>query len=61
MDGDLERIRKELGVDSVAYLSLEKLLESAPHEGGRNYCTACFSGRYPIPIDKETTKNANDA
>lgn len=61
LGGDLEKIRMELGVDSVAYLSLDKLLEAAPHEGGRNYCTACFSGSYPLPIDKVTTKNANDA
>jgi amidophosphoribosyltransferase len=60
LGGDLEKIREELGVDTIAYLSLEKLLEAAPHEAGRNYCTACFSGKYPIPIDKETTKDAHD-
>lgn len=60
LDGDLEKIRQELGVDSVAYLSMEGLLEAAPGEGGRNYCTACFSGKYPVPIDKETTKDSND-
>ncbi|MBI2620527.1 MAG: amidophosphoribosyltransferase [Ignavibacteriales bacterium] len=61
LNGDLEEIRKELGVDSVAYLSMEKLLEAAPHEGGRNYCTACFSGKYPVPIGRETTKDAHEA
>ena len=60
LGGDLEKIRQELGVDTVAYLSLEKLLEAAPHEGGRNYCTACFTGKYPLPIDKETTKDAHE-
>lgn len=61
LGGDLEQIRKELGVDTVAYLSMEKLLEAAPHDEGRNYCTACFSGTYPVPIDRGTTKDANDA
>lgn len=57
---DLEGIRKELGVDSVEYLSLENLLEAAPQDQGRHYCTACFSGEYPVPPDRETTKDAND-
>jgi len=61
LNGDLEEIRKELGVDSVAYLSIEKLLEAAPQDGGRNYCTACFSGKYPIPIDRETSKDEHEA
>lgn len=60
LQGDLEEIRKELGVDSIAYLSIEKLLEAAPKENGRHYCTACFSGSYPVPIDRTTSKDAND-
>jgi len=60
-NGDVEAIGRELGVDSLAYLSLERLLEAAPSEDGRQYCTACFSGKYPIPIDSEGSKNENDA
>lgn len=60
LQGDLEEIRKELGVDSIAYLSIEKLLEAAPKDNGRHYCTACFSGSYPVPIDRTTSKDAND-
>ena len=60
-DGDVEAIGRELGVDSIAYLSLERLLDAAPKEGGRNYCTACFSGKYPVPIDTEASKNQNDS
>lgn len=59
-DGEIERIRQELGVDSLVYLSLEKLLEAASASETRQYCTACFSGKYPIPIDSEATKNQND-
>ncbi|MBI4418940.1 MAG: amidophosphoribosyltransferase [Ignavibacteriales bacterium] len=59
-NGDLEGIRQELGVDSIAYLSLENLLEAAPRDEGRHYCTACFSGEYPVAVDRETTKDAND-
>jgi len=60
LDQDIEAIRQELGVDSLAYLSLDKLLESVPHESGSNYCTACFSGQYPVPIDREVSKDAHD-
>ncbi len=56
LNGDLEAIRKELGVDSIGYLSLDGMLEAVPKEHMEGYCTACFSGDYPVPIDMETTK-----
>lgn len=59
-DGDVEKIRQELGVDSLGYLSLEKLLESVPNEHGESYCTACFSGQYPIPVEAEARKDQYD-
>lgn len=59
-DGDIEKIRRELGVDSLAYLTLEKLLDSVPTGGGQGYCTACFSGFYPVPIEPAGTKDEND-
>ncbi len=47
---NLEQIRKFLEVDSIGYISLDGLLDCAiePHE---NYCTACWSGSYRIPVD----------
>jgi len=48
--GDVEEVRKELGVDSLAYLSIENLLASVPHDKGQSYCTACFTGTYPTPV-----------
>jgi amidophosphoribosyltransferase len=56
-DRDLERIRQYLEVDSVEYLSLEKLHESVPQGIDSNgekigYCDACFSEKYPIPIEE---------
>jgi amidophosphoribosyltransferase len=46
----LDEIREFLEVDSVGYLSLEGLLSCAslPPE---HYCTACWSGKYPVPVD----------
>ena len=57
MDGDLEKLREYLDVDSIEYLSIEKLLASVPqgHDEFGNkigYCDACFSGNYPIPIEE---------
>lgn len=54
---DLEKIREYLDVNSVEYLSLEKLHESVPQGIDSNgekigYCDACFSGSYPIPIEE---------
>jgi len=55
--GDVNEIKKELGVDSLEYLSMDMLLKSVPYpEEKTGYCTACFNCRYPIPIeDKDNT------
>jgi amidophosphoribosyltransferase len=44
-----------LDCDSLAYLSKEKLLESVSHDNG-GYCTACFTGEYPIEIEEKIGK-----
>lgn len=49
-------ISQALGADSVRYLSVDKLMESVPHEPGIGYCTACFTGNYPVPIDTDGGK-----
>jgi amidophosphoribosyltransferase len=59
--GDVKRIGKELGVDSLEYLSIDDLLASVPGENGANYCTACFSGKYPVKVDTQQTKEENEA
>ncbi|MEW6251968.1 MAG: amidophosphoribosyltransferase [Planctomycetota bacterium] len=52
----VEQIREYLGVDSLAYLSLEGML-AATRAGGEAFCHACFSGEYPIPIDPTFQKD----
>jgi len=47
----VEEIREFIGADSLEYLTIEELLASVPHDNGQGYCTACFTGEYPIPID----------
>ncbi len=51
----LEEIRKFLEVDSLGYISLEGLL-SAITGNKAHYCTACYSGEYPLPFGPEADK-----
>lgn len=48
----VEEIREYLGVDSLAYLSLEGLLRAAG-EDPAHFCTACFTGQYPTGIPSD--------
>jgi amidophosphoribosyltransferase len=41
-------IAKEIDADSVRFLTLEELQECVT--GPENFCHACFSGRYPVPV-----------
>lgn len=42
-----EEIRRYLGADSLGYLSLDGLL-TAVGERRQNYCTSCYTGKYPV-------------
>jgi amidophosphoribosyltransferase len=44
-----EQIEAYLGVDSLTYLSLEGMLASMDQPPD-HFCTACFSGEYPITL-----------
>lgn len=48
----MEEIGEEIGATSLVYLSLEGLLE-ATQVNGEGFCTACFSGSYPISVPEE--------
>jgi amidophosphoribosyltransferase len=56
-DRTLEEIRQFLEVDSLAYLSLDGML-ACEQNGGRSFCTACFSGDYPTTLNDATGKYA---
>jgi len=60
---EIEKIREYIGVDSLKYLSMQGLLNSVPTFENEtcSYCTACFSGDYPIQVSDATTdKEEND-
>jgi amidophosphoribosyltransferase len=52
---DMQQIKEFLDVDSIGYISLEGMLSCAslPKE---HYCTACWTGNYPIPIQTVVNK-----
>jgi amidophosphoribosyltransferase len=52
----VQEIRDYLGVDSLAYLSLAGMLLCVRSPNG-DFCNACFSGDYPIPIDPSFQKD----
>jgi amidophosphoribosyltransferase len=52
---DLEQIKEFLEVDSVGYMSLKGLLSCASLPAD-HYCTACWSGDYPVPVDVSVNK-----
>ena len=45
----MEEIREYLGVNSIAYLELDRLID-ATGASGAGFCTACLDGRYPVEI-----------
>ncbi len=55
-----EAIAKELGADSLRYLSVEGLMDAVPQGPGIGYCTACFTGSYPVKVDLASTKLATE-
>ena len=42
---ELEEIRKEIGADSLAFISLQGMLEAL---GTSDFCKGCFCGEYPV-------------
>ncbi|MBN2272520.1 MAG: amidophosphoribosyltransferase [Sedimentisphaerales bacterium] len=54
---DLDQIKEFLGVDSIGYISLQGQLGCATFPPD-HYCTACWSGKYPIPVDIAVNKFA---
>jgi amidophosphoribosyltransferase len=51
-----EEIARNLGADSLKYLSVQGLMDAVPHGPGTGYCDACFTGNYPVPVEISTSK-----
>ena len=59
-NNDIEAMARYLEVDSLSYMSIDEMLEAMVDHDREQFCTACFSGDYPIPIDKHFTKDVYD-
>ena len=52
----VEEIAKQIDVDSLAYLSWEGMLK-ATKEDPNSFCSACFTGDYPIPVPEQIKRS----
>lgn len=61
-DRDINKMAEALGVDSLNYLSPFGLVEAVreANESQLGYCTACFTGEYPVPVKDYTDKEGNE-
>lgn len=48
----VDQIREKVGADSLGYLSLEGLLRCVKKP--ENFCSACFTGNYPLKVKPQT-------
>src|SRR4029079_7654736 len=66
-DLSVGEIRDYLGVDSLAYLAIDRLLAATPspdtdvlfaatRAGPEAFCAACLTGEYPVPVPDADTK-----
>jgi amidophosphoribosyltransferase len=51
----IPQIREYVGADSLGYLSIKGLLK-AVDQPKENFCLACFTGDYPVPVQLEMDK-----
>lgn len=61
-DRDIEKMAKEIGVDSLRYLSADGLVDAVKiaNPSGYDYCTACFTSNYPVPVNFGVEKEENE-
>jgi amidophosphoribosyltransferase len=53
----VEEIREYLNVDSLAYLTLDRL-HTATGAVGAGFCDACLTGNYPVSVPVSLTRDA---
>jgi len=52
----VEEIREYIGVDSLSYLQLDRLM-AATNATNAGFCDACLTGTYPVAIPVDLAKN----
>ena len=51
----VDEVRDYLGVDTLAYLELDRLVEAVGTPGA-GFCTACLTGEYPVAVPVDLTE-----
>ena len=46
----IEEVGRTIGADSIHYLSLDGLMRAIGLPRA-NFCSACLTGEYPLPVD----------
>lgn len=61
-DRDIHKMAKEIGVDSLRYLSAKGLVDAVKEANvsPNGYCTACFTENYPVPVNFGIVKEENE-
>lgn len=56
---EIEEIRSYLGVDTLAYLTLDRLVDAVAAPGA-GFCNACLTGEYPVAITASAARGVLD-
>jgi len=54
-NSSISELEEYLDVDSLAYLSLENLIQAIDAPGA-GFCTACLTGEYPVPVPVDVSR-----
>jgi amidophosphoribosyltransferase len=52
----LEQLREHVGCDTLAFLTVDGMMRAIEREDG--YCSACFTGEYPVDVTRVTLKSS---
>lgn len=55
----IEEIRSYLDLDSIAFITLDRLIDSTGADASA-FCTACFTGEYPVPVPTVRDQRRDD-
>jgi amidophosphoribosyltransferase len=58
LEGQIDRIKNEVGADSLAYLNLANALK-VTNRNQKEFCTACFNGDYPVFVSDQSAEKEN--
>lgn len=61
LDRDVDKMAAWLGVDSLAFLSPDGMMQAVREaRGDMGFCNACFTGNYPVPVERGVEKEENE-